>query len=217
VDVGANIGTHALYALRLEFERAICIEPDPANFRLLRTNQVLNDMDARCMNVLAAASDQNGSAILELSPSNFGDHRVRTSEKTGNNLHGEDQWETSCAHVRRLDDIISDLGVDFTRLGLVWIDTQGHEGHVLSGAPIIVSLPAPKIVEFWPYGLARASGYPLLRSILSSRGGSIYDLRRSIETDAPHRMSLHELDLLYEHYLTKESAALSPHTDLLLV
>jgi hypothetical protein len=47
VDVGANIGTHTLWALRYGFESAVCIEADADNFRLLRVNQILNDMEAR--------------------------------------------------------------------------------------------------------------------------------------------------------------------------
>ena len=39
VDVGANNGTHTVYAMRSgRFVRALSIEPEPENFRLLRLN-----------------------------------------------------------------------------------------------------------------------------------------------------------------------------------
>ncbi len=39
VDVGANIGTHTVYALRTgRFERAVAFEPEPKNAKLLRMN-----------------------------------------------------------------------------------------------------------------------------------------------------------------------------------
>jgi FkbM family methyltransferase len=134
VDVGANIGTHALYALaRAGFQRALCIEADANNFKLLRVNQILNDLDHRCINVLAAASHENGVAKLQLSPVNFGDHRVCAPSSPAVNVYGEDKWELRDVPRKRLDTILEDTGINPRNVGLVWIDTQGHDGHVLRG------------------------------------------------------------------------------------
>ncbi|MGH9164511.1 MAG: hypothetical protein ACRDZW_03220, partial [Acidimicrobiales bacterium] len=48
VDVGANIGTSTVDALlHFGFGRAVCVEPDAANLRLLRLNVTLNGLEDR--------------------------------------------------------------------------------------------------------------------------------------------------------------------------
>ena len=38
-------------------------------------------------------------------------------------------------------------------IALVWIDVQGHEGHVLGGGSRLFSRPMPVVAEIWPFGL----------------------------------------------------------------
>ncbi len=169
VDIGSNIGTHSLFALRNGFERALCVEPEPRNFRLLRVNQILNGFDARCRNVMAAVTDFNGTITLELADDNLGDHRVKGSQA------GDEHFrESGRQHVevpaRTFDDIIAEQGVDPGGIGLAWIDTQGHEGQVLSRADSLLSARVPMVIEFWPYGLDRVAGFPRLREVLARCG-----------------------------------------------
>jgi len=217
LDVGANIGTHSLHALKSGFEKALCVEPDPDNFKLLRINQILNDVDARCVNILAAASNAAGSAILEISPTNFGDHRVRLGRDGTPNLHDEQEWTMRTVSLRRLDDMIAEVGVALAHIGLAWIDTQGHEGHVLAGAQGLLASSIPIVAEFWPYGLSRCGGWPLLRDILIGSGRKIHDLRRSIAANCLQSVTMDEIEALFDRYLAAESKNFSPYADLLLL
>ncbi len=77
VDVGANIGTTTVMALRRHgFASAVAIEPSPENGRVLRLNVVLNELEARVRTIPAAASDEEGQILLDLSSANMGGHRV---------------------------------------------------------------------------------------------------------------------------------------------
>lgn len=214
LDIGANIGTHTLFALCHGFTNAICVEADAGNFKLLRVNQILNGLDARCVNVLAAASDAPGTLVLEKSPVNFGDHRIRLKQVGSSSIHGESNWAISEVPAVPIDCILAENGVSPTEVGLAWIDTQGHEGHVLSGASQLLAAGTPIVFEFWPYGLARSGSYSKLRHLLANGGRKIYDLRQFIATGQAEPIT--NLDTLYEAFIAQESIHISPHTDLLL-
>ena len=215
LDVGANIGTHTIHALKGGFQNALCIEPDYENYKLLLINQVLNNVSDRCQNICAAASISDGRSILEKSPINFGDHRVVSGIPHIDNIHREENWCNEKIKTFRLDNIFDDLNID--NVGIAWIDTQGHEGHVLQGARRLMLASTPVVIEFWPYGLSRSGGWPLLREALQSSARSIYELRNSIELNSLHAISVDDLELLYNVFLVNEKEDSSPHTDLLLI
>ena len=78
VDIGANIGTHLVFALKeAGYQEGFGIEPDVNNFRLLLCNVLLNGLEGRTSLFNLALSDDIGWAELELSTENFGDHRIR--------------------------------------------------------------------------------------------------------------------------------------------
>ncbi|MER2606591.1 MAG: FkbM family methyltransferase [Siculibacillus sp.] len=216
LDIGANIGTHSLHALKLGFQHALCIEPDPDNFRLLRINQILNGVDGRCTNINAAASNREEEGVLELSPSNFGDYRVR-SDHAGAEVHDESSWKTRPIVTRTLDGIFASLKIEASLIGFTWIDTQGHEGFVFAGGRGLLAASAPIVCEFWPYGMERSGGYPLLRETLAGSGRRIVELRGSIRSGSLRELTLADLDELYAAMLRGEGPGASPHTDLLLI
>ncbi len=62
---------------------------------------------------------------------------------------------------------------------LIWMDTQGYEGHVLRGAKEILSKGTPLVSEFWPYGLRRSGGYEyFLDSLMAGKYSFFYDLNQ---------------------------------------
>ncbi|MDR5008317.1 FkbM family methyltransferase [Agrobacterium fabacearum] len=215
VDVGANIGTHSIFAVTSGFKKAICVEADRNNFRLLRVNQILHDVDSFCVNHLVAASQVDGEIEIQISPYNFGDHRVGHKNQA-QSVHGEETWETHVIPTKPLDEIVRSSGVEFSDLGLVWIDTQGHEGQVLSGANLVLHTGAPIVTEFWPYGLERSGGFRMFKELASKRK-TIIDIRASQERGSPVRLSDVDMDSMYENMLKSESKGASPHTDLLLL
>ncbi|WP_210518688.1 FkbM family methyltransferase [Hymenobacter terricola] len=77
VDVGANVGLAALYFLeRFPVSRLICVEPEPANFRLLQTN--LRGTSAVALQAALAATD--GTVRIDSSPQAY---NAKISAETG--------------------------------------------------------------------------------------------------------------------------------------
>jgi FkbM family methyltransferase len=155
IDVGANIGTTTVTFLREgTFDRALAVEPDARNFELLQRNVEQNDLAARTRCLPIALGAAPGVVELEMSATNFGDHRVRRTTEQGE--FGEADRATRTVEMARLDDVLDrQPGYGIDTVGLLWIDVQGFEGEVLKGAPRLLSSGVPVEMELWPYGLAR--------------------------------------------------------------
>ena len=178
VEVGGNVGTTTIPLLaRFGAGRVEVFEPAPANLRLLRCNLVLNDLDDRVVLHQLAVSDRNGSVTLELCEENSGDHRVQAVDRAWEVL-GESVRATTEVGARRLEEA---LASDPAEVGLVWVDTQGHEGHVLAGASTLLGRGIPWVVEYWPYGLTRAGGLDLLHALVAEHFEVVVDVRASRE------------------------------------
>lgn len=210
VDVGANIGTICIPAVsRGLARRAIAIEPEPGNFRLLEINVRLNDLNDRIVLRNVAVGPADGQTLqMELSKENSGDHRIRISNDDG--MYGERSRSVIQVASLTLDTVVGSLDAREARGArstLVWMDTQGYEGQVLSGAANIVAARTPLVLEFWPYGLDRTQSYAALRAAVM-RYESYYDLSEPDSTAKPTS----EIDALYR---TLEQSA--GYTDLLLI
>lgn len=175
VDVGANIGISTLDALlHFGFKEAVCFEPDSRNFRLLRMNLILNDLEDRVATHRMALSDSDGSGMIERVPGNFGDSRLVTGE-------APDGTERELVATRRLDGMVADGALELQRTGLVWIDTQGYDPYVLAGARSVLEAGIPVVVEYWPQGLASSGGFELFEELVAANFEVIIDLRRRCE------------------------------------
>jgi FkbM family methyltransferase len=216
VEIGANIGTTTLpFVLRHGAQLCIALEPAPANLALLRANLAANGVGSDLVRVLpVAASDSPGAVEFELSSINSGDHRVRRHERpaaTEPELYRETQRPVITVPAARLDDILAEQNVNLSDVGLVWIDTQGHEGHVLAGAPRLLASATPIILEYWPYGLHRAAGLELLHQLMRDSGRRIIDLRDALRCGTLQVLSRTELHALPERYPNHK------YTDLVLL
>lgn len=206
VDVGANIGTISIPALKSGlFKRAIAVEPEPRNFKLLRINVILNGLEGRfVLHNVAAGGGADETIVFELSEDNYGDHRVRGD--VGEGLFSESKRSTIAVRSMPLHELLE--GEDPGEI-LLWIDTQGYEGAVLSGAQKLIEKRVPLCFEFWPYGLHRLGGFELLKSALS---GAEYSF--IIDLDDPEKkvaFSISELDAAWARVGTSGA-----YTDLLL-
>jgi FkbM family methyltransferase len=181
IDIGANIGTSSIpMVAEGTFARAIAIEPEPFNFRLLTANVALNGLSDRFTCVNAAVTDALADLEFELSPLNYGDHRVRLAAGTGH--EGEQDRPVIRVPGITFDSLVSSGTVDLDRAGLVWIDTQGHEGQVLRGANTLLTSQVPVVLEYWPYALRRANGMAMLEEAISDHYESVADLREAVGT-----------------------------------
>jgi len=85
IDIGANIGQICIVAVARHYsKRAIAIEPEPQNCRLLRANIALNGLtETISVHEAACGMFDNETLNLELSEDNLGDHRIRLTDLPG--------------------------------------------------------------------------------------------------------------------------------------
>ncbi len=179
VDIGANIGTSTIPALKqLGAGRAIAVEPAPANTRLLRANIAANGLETLVTVVETALSDRAGRYELEIGPDNSGDCRIRLTDEPG--AIGEAGWEVEDVAGMTFDELLQLQHLATSDIDLVWMDTQGHEAQVLEGAASLLASDVPVISEYWPYGLTRAGGLDRLHAIIAANYASVFDVRASV-------------------------------------
>jgi len=211
VDIGANIGTSTVPALKV-FKAAdgIAFEPGRINYNLLRCNLISNDLDERVKTIPVALSDRTGPGILEQAKGG-GDHRVRMMTHLPDGIHRESSRATAAVQLSRFDDMVVDLPIDLGRVGLVWMDTQGHEGHILAGARSFLDTEIPVVIEYWPYGLRRAGGLTLLHELIATNYESVIDVRASMACSAVVDLPASQIASLVDRYGGES------YTDLLLL
>lgn len=144
VDVGANIGEISIVAVKRGLaKRAIAIEPDPLNFKILQTNILLNNLveEVHCHQV-AVGAISNESLKLKLSSINFGDHQIASSK-----IDPKNSDRTINVNVRLLDELAPNLTRD---KDLLWMDIQGYEYHALLGAKEVLRSQVPIVMELSP-------------------------------------------------------------------
>ncbi|MGH6816768.1 MAG: FkbM family methyltransferase [Hyphomicrobiaceae bacterium] len=141
VDVGANIGTQTIYALKSgAFAHALAVEAEAGNFRLLQRNVAANALERHVRPVNAAASHSRRDVVLTLNRKNFGGHSLEPDRI---------KRPSSTATVRALplDDILVAEDIAVSDMGLVWIDVEGHETAVLQGMQRLRAAAVPIVFE----------------------------------------------------------------------
>jgi FkbM family methyltransferase len=191
LDVGANIGTTSVYALRtFGAARSVAFEPAPGNLRLLRQNLFANGVGDAVRVLEVALSDRDGEVEFELSEENSGDHRVRAAAGggvPGGELFAESGRAVIRVPARRLDALVEEGAIHLGDVGIVWIDVQGHEAHVLEGARRVLDARIPVAVEYWPYGLGRAGGLERFHALVAERFATVVDMGHP-DREAPPRV-----------------------------
>jgi FkbM family methyltransferase len=217
LEVGANIGTETVSLLsRHGVERVIAFEPDAENARLLRANLALNGLhDCADVHELAL-SDVDAMLVLERSEDNCGDHRIRVidagQETPSQGRYNEGDRATVPVAARRLDSLVQSGEVDLDAIDLVWMDAQGHEGHVLTGGRSLIGAGVPVLTEYWPYGLRRAGGLDRFHALVSEGYETVVDLRSNRDEPAV-TLPASQVSQLAERY----SGEFGDYSDLLLL
>ncbi|MEA2220456.1 MAG: hypothetical protein QOJ35_3082, partial [Solirubrobacteraceae bacterium] len=201
LDIGANIGTTTVPLLRrFGARRAIAIEPEPFNQRMLALNCLDNGVLDRVAIHAIALSDRDGEVTLALSESNFGDHRVLVDGERVAGDFDEQRRTTVRVPARRLDTLVEQGDVDVGALGLVWIDAQGHEGQILAGARRLLGGPVPIVTELWPYGLRRHGGLERMCELLAAHYDAVVEMGTPQRPIAPTVVPTTQLDALVARY-----------------
>jgi FkbM family methyltransferase len=166
VDVGANVGVHAVRMARLVGGdgEVIAIEPDPDAARRARDNAGLNGL-SNVRVIQAAASDHAGETELHR-PGAADANRARASLLRHPYLTG--------TRVRvplvTVDDACGGP------VALIKIDVEGHEAAVVRGAAAVIDRDAPAVIfEYAPELLDDASAAPF--GWLAERGYELYRIR----------------------------------------
>lgn len=166
VEVGANIGTTTLIALRRHpFASAVALEPSPDNFRLLRVNVAANGLEAAVTALPAAASDSRGRVAFDVSSPNRGGHRIAR----------EPSAEAVTVDTVTLDDLVEQGTIEPDRVGLVWIDAAGGEDQALLGARRIVEAGVPVVAAIRPRQIEAGSD---LAELLGASYTDVIELRK---------------------------------------
>ena len=128
IDVGANIGNHAIFFGAVLDAPVYAFEPFEANHRLLEMNIAANGMDRQVLTACCAIGQRDGSASLQAGPANnLGITRV--------------SFGAGSVPVRSLDSLAITGPI-----GLLKIDVEGAETEVLLGARATISEWLPDIL-----------------------------------------------------------------------
>ncbi len=158
LDVGANIGFHALHAARLVGPggRVIAVEPDPQNAALLRLSLAIATTPLPVEVIEAALSDASGTILLS-DLGNRGNSGARFTHRDRALLerlvHGASASFRSVPALRWDDDHLD------TRIDVVKIDVEGSEPQVLRGMERSLRRHHPMVIaEFAPANLKSIGG-----------------------------------------------------------
>jgi FkbM family methyltransferase len=137
VDIGANIGTTTVMALRRHgFASAVAIEPSPENFTTLRINLAANGIDSRVEALPVAASDREGELPFKVGKQNTGGHRLAGAKAKASSFS---------VQTVTLDGLVERGTIDVARAGLVWVDAVGHEAKALAGGTKLLEAGVPVV------------------------------------------------------------------------
>jgi FkbM family methyltransferase len=195
VDIGANIGPICIPVVKRGYaSRALAIEPELLNRKLLTANVVLNDLCDRIEVFPVALGAAPGTVSFELSERNFGDHRIKADAGGIEDQYGEADRKTVQVDMTTLDTIMEKQSAPNV---LLWMDTQGYEGFVLQGATETLKRKHPMVLEFWPYGMKRSGSFD---SLLECLCASPYEVFIDLDDPRSERVPLNRASLraLYE-------------------
>jgi len=145
LDIGANTGFYGLLGCAVNPKCvAYCFEPSPNTFEAMRTNIKLNGFNDRCIAVMAAVSDREGTTKFHLPNSGF-------PSSASLHVDGFRGYSGVLIDVRliTIDGYLRDeMPVD-----LIKIDTEGFEDAVLRGMSRILHEHRPDMfIECLPDG-----------------------------------------------------------------
>jgi len=209
IDIGANIGTVCISALKKNFfEEALAIEPVPDNTFLLKKNSLANNLSSKIKFYPYAISNRRGKLTMKLSNDNYGDHRVLSGTDNKPVKNNGNSFDYVDVPVLSFDELVLKENLDLNNVGLIWMDTQGHDYFVLRGMEKTLSFKIPIVFEFYPSGI-RQEGIQQEEffDFIKTRFNYFYNLREPF----PVKLSTDKIINLFSRY-QKES-----FTDLLLL
>lgn len=217
VDLGANIGTTTIPAvLSHGFDSAVAIEPEPENVRVLRLNILLNDLEDRVEVLPIAVSNKIGKADLVVNRGRGGKHWITTDRSRGKRADSVPGSTILTVETVTLDHLVEAGVIESERIGLLWIDAEAHEGHILDGASSLLARGIPLVLEWDPHILDRVGDREKLQRAVAENYTHFAGMHRS--PNPRQRFPLQAVDRLpayAESFLDPSNE--SKKTDILVV
>lgn len=162
VDVGANLGNHAVFFGRVIGARVLCVEASPLAIPFLTGNLERNGLADRSEVVHAAAARNRGHLFVnDPKVGNLGMMRTELFPR------GESSHQVPAEPIDRIVRV-SELARD-RRVDLIKIDVEGFEEEVLAGAEWIIRNHMPILV----IELANERAFERVATLLRARGYSV--------------------------------------------
>ena len=193
INVGAHIGSTCIPGIKKNFfKNCLCFEPSKRNFRLLKANIFLNEVDSKVQVYNLALSNKKDILYLGMFDNNTGDYRILKNKQKN--------AETVKSDI--LDNYTYNLNKNNS---LVFMDVQGHEPEVFMGAKKTIRKKIPFIFEFTP-SLMNKDWLKKI-SILFKYYNFFYDLK----ANKKKRFNAIEIKKLYNYYFINKN-----YTDILI-
>jgi FkbM family methyltransferase len=143
LDVGANIGNHAVFFGTFCADHVVAFEPHPRLHDILRRNLAANGLSERSTVVPTAISDAPGTGAIALRQEHAGNVGASHVIPAGAVATGDDT-----VTLRRLDDVLDELAPSLPRLPVTFlkIDVEGMEMGVLRSASRLLREHRPQIL-----------------------------------------------------------------------
>lgn len=163
LDLGANIGTTGIYFTKKIAPnlKLLAFEPDAENFKMLRANLILNDIEEK-------ATVENFGLGFEESEQKLN----KIDYNPGANSIFSDVFiknaPTETIKIISLDKYFAEKNLAAEDIKYIWIDTEGFEAQVLLGAQnILKKNPAPIFMEFNPYFWQKSGFFEKMMELLT--------------------------------------------------
>lgn len=163
-DIGANIGSYAIYAALSKKIKVVAFEPSPFNIEFLARNIWLNNLEAQVTVVPNALSSDATQAKLLMKSIEWGNSGSSFGEnyaEDGQPIEVEFEYQTVGFS---MDQAITWLGLP--QPDYIKIDVDGIEGLILSGGTKVLSKVESVLVEVPEFD----SGRQLVQSALMKAG-----------------------------------------------
>ncbi len=153
LELGGNIGTQTVYfALSKAFRHIVTVEPDPRNFKLLRTNIDQNGLSEQITAINTAAGESEGTLDFFMHRDNHGKSSA---------LRQSDRDIEIKVPVKPVTAMLAETGIAPENIGLIWMDIEGYEPVASRSMQPLLERRVPFYMEFSPvfYGPAGSQAF----------------------------------------------------------
>ena len=196
INIGAHIGSTAIPAIKKNnFKNLIAFEPTKRNFRLLKANIFLNEIDDRVQAYNLAISNKKANLHLGTTKGNTGGNRILRNK----------QKNTEIVKSDILDNYTYNLNKNNS---LIFMDAEGHEPNIFLGAKKTIKKKIPIVFEFYPSLLDK--NWIKNFDLVFKNYRFFYDLRGKNRKEKFNKKNLIAL-------INKVNSIEGKHTDLMIV